>query len=129
MDYTFLRVNSIETQESWFQLGQFIAYTFFDIQMVIKKVQARTVYDTVPAMKNSFYQTILFMDQTTMMHGRRIYSLFDLLGDLGGVTEVIMLCFGFMLYPISTSYFFSPNIVSTSRQSKSCSSPKNQAEP
>jgi hypothetical protein len=46
------------------------------------------------------------MDQTTMMHGRRIYSLFDLLGDLGGVTEVIMLCFGFMLYPISEHSFY-----------------------
>lgn len=47
----------------------------------------------------------MFMDQTTIMHGRRIYSLFDLLGDLGGVTEVIMLCFGFMLYPISEHSF------------------------
>lgn len=50
--------------------------------------------------------TILFMDQVTIQHGRRIYSLFDLLGDLGGVTEVIMICFGFMLYPISEHSFY-----------------------
>ena len=30
-----------------------------------------------------------------------MYCLIDLLGDLGGVTEVIMLMFGFFLYPIS----------------------------
>ena len=46
------------------------------------------------------------MDQTTILHTRRIYSLFDLLGDLGGVTEVIMLAFGFMLYPISEHSFY-----------------------
>ena len=32
--------------------------------------------------------------------------MFDLLGDLGGVTEVIMICFGFMLYPISEHSFY-----------------------
>jgi len=37
MDLTFLRVNDIETQESWLQLGQFDAYRFFDIQKVLKK--------------------------------------------------------------------------------------------
>ena len=64
MDYTFLRVNTIETQENWVQLGQFIGYTFYDIQNVIKKIQRRTVYDPLPSMKNSLYQTIMFMDQT-----------------------------------------------------------------
>lgn len=65
-----------------------------------------TVYDKIPALANSYYQTILFMDQTTIQHGRRIYSLLDLLGDLGGVTEVIMICFGFMIYPISEHSFY-----------------------
>ena len=105
MDYTFLRYNDISTEENWVQLGQYIGYSFYDIQNVMKKVQARTVYDPIPKLKNSLYQTIMFVDQTTISHGRRIYGLFDLLGDLGGVTEVIMLCFGFMLYPISEHSF------------------------
>lgn len=106
MDLTFLRVNDIETQESWLQLGQFDAYRFFDIQKVLKKTQFRSVNDETPELKDSYYMTILFMDQVTIQHGRRIYSLFDLLGDLGGVTEVIMICFGFMLYPISEHSFY-----------------------
>jgi len=66
----------------------------------------RSVNDGIPELKNSYYQTIMFIDQTTIQHGRRIYSLLDLLGDLGGVTEVIMICFGFMLYPISEHSFY-----------------------
>jgi len=39
-------------------------------------------------------------------HTRQIYGLLDLLGDFGGVTEVIMLCFGFFLFPVSEHSFF-----------------------
>ena len=38
-------------------------------------------------------------------HVRRIYSLFELIGDLGGITEVVMLCFGFFLYSVSEHSF------------------------
>ena len=34
-------------------------------------------------------------------HSRAIYSFLDLLGDLGGVTEIILLIFGGLLFPIS----------------------------
>lgn len=38
-------------------------------------------------------------------HARKIYGFIDLLGDLGGVTEVIMLVFGFFLFPVSEQSF------------------------
>ena len=38
-------------------------------------------------------------------HQRRIYGYLDLLGDLGGVTEVIMIVFGIFLFPISKHSF------------------------
>jgi len=31
--------------------------------------------------------------------------LLDLLGDLGGVTEIVMLSFGFLMYPLSEHSF------------------------
>jgi hypothetical protein len=31
--------------------------------------------------------------------------MLDLLGDLGGVTEVIMICFGIFIYPVSEHSF------------------------
>ena len=40
-----------------------------------------------------------------VLQARAIYNLFDLLGDLGGVTEVIMIVFGFFLFPISEHSF------------------------
>lgn len=36
-----------------------------------------------------------------MFHSRRIFGWFDLLGKLGGVTHVMMIMFGFFLFPIS----------------------------
>jgi hypothetical protein len=48
---------------------------------------------------------VLLLDQTGIEHSRRKYALFDLLGDLGGVTEVIMIFFGIFLYPISEHSF------------------------
>jgi len=39
------------------------------------------------------------------LHHRKCYGAFDLLGDLGGVIEVIMVLFGFMIYPISEHSF------------------------
>ena len=38
-------------------------------------------------------------------HSRRIFGLFDLLGRLGGITNVMMILFGFMIYPISEHSF------------------------
>ena len=40
-----------------------------------------------------------------MIHERAVYGSLDLLGDLGGVTEVVMIVFGVFLYPISEHSF------------------------
>ena len=47
----------------------------------------------------------MFHDPISIEHSRAIYSFLDLLGDLGGVTEVMMIVFSFFLYPISEHSF------------------------
>ena len=47
----------------------------------------------------------LWMHPEGLKHTRQVYGILDLLGDLGGVTEVIMLAFGFFLYPIAEHSF------------------------
>lgn len=47
----------------------------------------------------------MMLEAESIRHVRYIYSLLDILGDLGGVTEVIMLLFGFFLYPIAEHSF------------------------
>lgn len=50
-------------------------------------------------------QTVIYHDQIGVGHERAIYSLLDLLGDLGGVTEVMMIVFCFIILPISEHSF------------------------
>jgi hypothetical protein len=38
-------------------------------------------------------------------HSRRVFGWFDLLGRLGGITNVMMLLFGSFLFPISEHSF------------------------
>jgi len=45
------------------------------------------------------------LEDESIRHIRYIYNVLDVLGDLGGVTEVIMLLFGFFLFPISEHSF------------------------
>ena len=40
-----------------------------------------------------------------MEHNRRVYSLLDFLGDIGGVVEVLAAMFGFFLYPLAEFMF------------------------
>lgn len=53
-----------------------------------------------------------FMEGITVTHKRKIYDIVALLGDLGGVTEVIMIVLGCLLYPIAESSY---NMMSTKR--------------
>ena len=45
------------------------------------------------------------MNNESVKYVRQVYGIFDLLGDLGGVTEVIMISFGIFLYSISEHSF------------------------
>jgi hypothetical protein len=40
-----------------------------------------------------------------MEHSREIYNIFDLIGDLGGVLEIIVAFFGFFLFGIAEKSF------------------------
>ena len=54
---------------------------------------------------NLMYNIVLILGQTGIAHKRVRYGIFDLLGDLGGVLEVIMIIFGIFLYPVSEHGF------------------------
>ena len=44
-------------------------------------------------------------DNVVVAHERRIYSFLDLMGDLGGVLEIVSVVFGFFLFCISEHSF------------------------
>ena len=53
-----------------------------------------------------------FLTSNEVVHKRKIYDIVAVLGDLGGVTEVIMLAMGCLLFPIAESSY---NMMSTKR--------------
>ena len=55
--------------------------------------------------KNEAFVHIWWLQQELVAHSRQVYSLLDLLGDLGGVTEVVMILFGFLLFAVSEHSF------------------------
>ena len=45
------------------------------------------------------------LDQKGVSHSRRKYCLLDLIGDLGGITDVLIRAFGFFMFPIAYHSF------------------------
>jgi hypothetical protein len=52
------------------------------------------------------YKSSVWLHSEQYKLTRQIYNIFDLLGDLGGVTEVIMIVFGFILFSFSEHSFY-----------------------
>lgn len=95
-----LRRHTITTEDDLLQLGQISrSETFYQINSLFKR---NKVLGVKPG---EIYNSDTFLQAETISHSRRIYGILDLLGDLGGVTEVLALCFGFMLFPLSEFFF------------------------
>ena len=94
-------MHDVETEDAVVQIGQHELYTFYSVG----QTYSRMLFETSHKNPNLLYNIVLLLDQTGVAHTRVRYGLFDLLGDLGGVTEVIMLLFGYFLYPISEHSF------------------------
>ena len=47
----------------------------------------------------------MYLSPRNIKYDRKTYDLLDLLGDIGGVTEVVTIIFGFMMFPISEHSF------------------------
>ena len=47
------------------------------------------------------FQTIITLSREKVNFERKVYNFMDLLGNLGGLTEIFMVTFGFLLIPIA----------------------------
>lgn len=98
----FLQLNVINTKDEYAYLGQLTQYgEYFSIGKFINRPTVRDMNDGMLLYKSSIW---LHNEQYKLT--REIYNAFDLLGDLGGVTEVIMIFFGFILYSFSEHSFY-----------------------
>lgn len=55
--------------------------------------------------QNELVRTNIYLSSLQKTNDRAIYGLIDLLGDLGGVLEVIMVITGIFICPISEHHF------------------------
>ena len=55
--------------------------------------------------KGELLSVNLYLKSESIFHVREVFTLFDLVGDLGGVIEVLIITLGILLYPISEHSF------------------------
>lgn len=77
---------------------------YYDIGKMIDRPRIKS--DLKPETKDLIYMSTTILHNESVKFNRQIYNIFDLLGDLGGVTEVIMIIFGFFLFSISEHSFY-----------------------
>ena len=59
----------------------------------------------MPDTKHILVRTNFYISDLEKKHARAVYGFIDLLGDLGGVLEVIMVFTGAVLLPISEHHY------------------------
>ena len=100
--YIYLRKHYIEFYDSKFVGWGWpsLTDTFYSPGKVLTRITSPKVA------KGILFESYLWRQSESIKHVRVVYDLLMVLGDLGGVTEVIMICFGFFLYPISEHSFY-----------------------
>jgi hypothetical protein len=58
-----------------------------------------------PTVKDILFKVNIQALNKKVEHSREVYNLLDLIGDIGGVLDVLLLLFGLLIYPISEHSF------------------------
>jgi hypothetical protein len=102
--YKTIRLNlqrNIHELKDWiFELGTLSDSGLF--YSVSSRVELEQVGETNTRL---LYRNIYELDKVGLMHERTVYGFLSMIGDLGGVIEIIMLLFGFFMFPISEFSF------------------------
>ena len=74
--------NEVISEEKFFDLGfHEKGYTFYEL------TKGQTIDNSVP----DFYQLYFMLSPDINMHSRSIYTFWDLLGDIGGLFDILRL--------------------------------------
>ena len=96
-----LRKNSIELHDSWVWPDT-ITYTG-DFYNFVRKIESKYhigLYSDGEEL--NYYRSVHNLQPTNTQHTRQFYNMMDLIGDLGGVMDIIIMLFGLVLYPYAS---------------------------
>lgn len=85
--------NEFYMEDDWFQFGWPSKEGIF---YKISKSQFRPQF--FGDQSNLLLENLIYLSSGVLTHKRKMYDIVALLGDLGGVTEVLMLMLGFILF-------------------------------
>lgn len=74
------------------QLYQYFSISHQLIQKMVKSSQPESKY---------IYSSVYYLSQVESFHSRKVFNMFDLLDSMGGVTEILIVLVGIILFPIS----------------------------
>ena len=87
--------NFITTKDTWLPLKETLSGTFF-------KMVTLTDRPYIPGkFPGELLRCSTYLQEEAAFHEREVYNLMDLIGEMGGVVEIIVIVFGVIIYPIS----------------------------
>ena len=57
------------------------------------------------AAEDGVLQVYILADQEKVLHSRKVYSILNFLGDIGGIFEILVIIFGALIYAIQNFTF------------------------
>ena len=100
IDNLSIAKNMIYTQDDYFQLGQYTHIgEFYDVHNVLPSKVTHKI------MPKTLFNTRIWLDSTMTTSNRSIYHFLDVLGDMGGVLEILIVVFGIVCCTFSEYSF------------------------
>ena len=79
---------TVETEDSIFPLGQSKEYSYLQFDNIRRSSDENVKSKTGDVLYKEWFN---LQKNNLMCHQRQVYSLFDLLGDIGGIKEILFL--------------------------------------
>ena len=93
--FQLINKNFIELSDHLLPIGDTYAGTFFKIASLIDRPYAP---EKIPG---ELLRVSLYLQEEATFYKREVYNLMDLIGEMGGVIEILVIVFGVLIYPIS----------------------------
>ena len=99
-NWLYISFNKIFTQDDYFQLGDAYEHPdgFLNYDSIAKDIVANQKIDPFTGCR-LYFEAAIVMSDNLITHSRRIYGLLDVLGDFGGLNEVVMSILALLLSP------------------------------